>query len=116
MNAAYTISYENAAAAALETLEARTRELTGGTKVTLMLAAAPLLGLAFVVGLPIVGLAAIAWMVTKALVRHRAAIAGRVKRIALFLAAPFVSLLYIAAFPFAALGMLVYCATRAARS
>jgi hypothetical protein len=115
MNAAYTIRYE-APAAAAEALEARVRKLTGTTKVALMLAAAPLLGLAFVVAMPLAGLALIAWMVMKGMVRNRAAIAARVKRVALFLAAPFISLLYIAAFPFAALGMLVYCAVRATRS
>jgi hypothetical protein len=116
MNAAYTIRYENGAAVALEALKARAREMNGVTKATLMLAAAPLLGLAFVVVAPLAGLAVIAWMLMKALVRNRAAVAARAKRIALFFAAPFTALVYISVFPFVAMGMLVYYGIRAARS
>ncbi len=115
MNATYTIRQETAAVE-LESFKARARELTGATKVTLMLAAAPLLGLAFILALPIVGLAVVVWMSVKALIRHRAVVAGHVKRIVLFVAAPFIALFYIAAFPFFALGMLVYTGIRAARS
>ena len=116
MNAAYTISHENIAAVELESFKARAREITGAAKTTLMLAAAPLLGLVFVLAAPVAGLAIVAWMLMKALVRNRAAVAGRVKRIALFFAAPFTALLYITAFPFVAMGMLVYAGIRAARS
>ena len=55
-------------------------------------------------------------MLIKAMVRNRAAIGERVKRIALFVVAPFVALFYVAAFPFIAMGMLVYHGVRAARS
>lgn len=115
MNATYTIRHE-AAAIELETFKARTKELTGATKVTLMLAAAPLLGLAFILALPVVGLAVVGWFAVKALIRHRAAVAERAKRVVLFAAAPFIALFYIAAFPFFAMGMLVYTAIKAARS
>ena len=116
MNATHTIGYENSAAVALEALKARAGEMTKAARVPLMLAAAPLLGLVFVVAAPLAGLAVLAWMLMKALVRNRAAVAARVARIALFLAAPFTALVYITVFPFVAMGMLVYCGIRAARS
>ena len=62
-----------AAAVELEAFEARAREMTGAVKATMMIAAAPLLGLAFVVLAPIAGLAVLAWMLMKALVRNRVA-------------------------------------------
>lgn len=116
MNATYTIRYEDTAAAALEVMIARVRELTAAAKPALMLVAAPLLGLAFVVGLPVAGLALAAWMLTKAVARKRADVAAIVKRLALFFIAPFVALVYIIAFPFAATGMLAYWGIRAARN
>jgi hypothetical protein len=116
MNATYTIRPEPAAAVELKAFAARAREMTGAAKVTLMIAAAPVLGLAFVVAAPIAGLAVLAWMLMKALVRNRVAIATRVKHIALFFAAPLTALFYIAAFPFFAMGMLVYTGIKAARS
>jgi hypothetical protein len=116
MNATYTIRPEAAAAVELEAFEARAREMTGAVKATMMIAAAPLLGLAFVVLAPIAGLAVLAWMLMKALVRNRVAIATRVKHVALFFAAPVMALFYIAAFPFVAMGMLVYTGIKAARS
>jgi hypothetical protein len=115
MNATYTIRPE-AAAVELEAILARGREVTGVAKATLMIAAAPLLGLAFVVAAPLAGLAVLAWMLMKALVRNRAAIATRVKHVALFFVAPLTALFYIAAFPFVAMGMLVYTGIKAARS
>jgi hypothetical protein len=115
MNAAYTMTRQPAAAE-VEAFEAQAHKLAGAAKTTLMLAAAPLLGLAFVVAAPIAGLAAIAWMLVKTMVSNRAAIGERVKRIALFFAAPFAALFYITCFPFVALGMLVYHGIRAARS
>ena len=47
MNATYAITRETAAAAELETFKAHARETAGAVKTTMMLAAAPLLGLAF---------------------------------------------------------------------
>ncbi len=116
MNATYTIRYETTAVAALEVIVERARELTAAAKPALMLVAAPLIGLAFVIALPIAGLALAVWMLTKTLVRKRAAVAAVVKRIALFFIAPFVALVYVVTFPFAAAGMLVYWGIRAARN
>jgi len=117
MSATYTIGYEyNTGAGAVQTTIARARRLTGAIKPVYMLAAAPLLGLVFVLALPFAGLAFIAWMLAKAAARNRAAILRVAKRVSLFFAAPFIALFYVAAFPFMAMGMLVYCGVRAARS
>lgn len=118
MNAAYTIGhdYEYRGANAVETIKARARLVTGAIKPACMVAAAPLLGLMFVLALPFAGLALIAWMLMKTAARNRAAILRVTKRIALFFAAPFIALFYVAAFPFMAMGMLVYCGVRAART
>lgn len=66
--------------------------------------AAPFVGLAFVVALPIVGLAALAWVVLRI---------PFVRNVALFLAAPFIGLAYALAFPFIGVGMLAWVAARA---
>jgi CheY-like chemotaxis protein len=74
--------------------------------------AGPLLGLAFVVLLPFVGLALLAGM---ALYRFFAAprvraVAGFVKNVALFVAAPFIGLAYVVLLPFVGLGALAWVA------
>ncbi len=114
MNATYTIRYAYPAAA--HTGAALTREFGAAVATAAMILAAPVLGLVFVVTLPIAGLACIAWMAAKALVSKRAVIAAVAKRTALFFAAPMVGLAYLMAFPFVAMGMLVYYGARAARS
>ena len=78
-----------------------------------MLAAAPLIGLAYVVAFPILGLAMLAWMAMRPLAKRWKPIARFVKNVVLFLAAPFVGLAYAVAFPFVAIGMLVWRGTRA---
>jgi hypothetical protein len=80
-----------------------------------MLAGGPLLGLAFVIALPVAGLTLAAWMAVKALARRWAGAAAVLKRIALFAAAPFVGLAYLIAFPFVGIGALAYWAIRAGR-
>lgn len=65
--------------------------------------AAPFIGLAFVVGFPIVGLAVLAWMVLRI---------PFVRNVALFLAAPFIGLAYALAFPFVGVAALVWVAVR----
>lgn len=116
MNATYTIRYAYPGAAAYRAVTAWTKELTPAAANALMLVAGPVLGLAFVIALPIVGLAAVAWLAAKALVSRRATIAAVAKRVGLFAIAPFVGLVYFVAFPFVAMGMLVYHGVRAARS
>jgi hypothetical protein len=86
---------------------------TRNVKNAALVVAAPLLGLAFAVGFPLFGLAALAWMAVRAL---REAHLGRyVKNVLLFAAAPFVGLAYVLAFPLVGLGTLVVLAARAAR-
>ncbi len=106
MNATYTI-YGTPGAAELEKAAEYAREAGHAAKFALMLVAAPLMGLAFVIAGPLAGLAYLVWMA----VRTPAA-----KRIALFAAAPFVGLAYVIAFPFVGVGVLAYCAVKAARN
>ena len=101
--------------AEIEKLTAWTRELPLAAKTALMLAGGPLLGLAFVIALPVAGLALAAWMAVKALARRWAGATAVLKRIALFAAAPFVGLAYLIAFPFVGIGALAWYAIRAAR-
>src|SRR5271165_4791958 len=78
--------------------------------------AAPFVGLAFIMLLPVIGLATLAWTAGRAWHRRQAAmegkpsklrgVAGFVKNIVLFFAAPFVALAYIALFPIIGLAML----------
>jgi hypothetical protein len=113
MNATYTIRYEYPRAAAR--IAAWTKEIAAVAVTALMLMAAPLMGLAFIIALPVAGLAVLAWVAMKALARHRGPIAAVAKRLALFFLAPFVGLAYLIAFPFVAMGMLAYYGVRAAR-
>lgn len=114
MNATYTIRHAYTGEVAYHAVAKCTKELTAGAGTALMLVAAPLLGLAFVIALPLAGLAAIAWMLAKAVARKRTTIVAVIKRTALFFAAPFVGLAYFIAFPFVAIGMLAYYAVRKA--
>jgi len=77
--------------------------------------AAPFIGLAYLVLGPIVGLAVLAWMGAKAMVRNAAVrkAARYVKSVVLFLAAPFVGLAYIVVFPLIGMGALVWMGGKA---
>lgn len=99
--------------AAAEKFNAATEHLTAATKAVLMLAGAPLLGLAFVVALPIVCVALTAYYGAKMVAWGT--VAKHVKNVALFLVAPFVALAYIIALPVAGLGTLAYMGMKAAR-
>ena len=112
----------NAPELALEALEAAaakfntaTEEVTRATKTALMLAGAPLIGLAFVIALPIICVALTAYYCNKLIAARWAGIARHIKNVALFLAGPFVSLAYVIAFPLVGFGALVYFAVKAAR-
>jgi hypothetical protein len=78
-----------------------------------MMAAAPLIGLAYVIAFPVIGLGMLAWIAARALAKACKPLARFVKNVALFLAAPFVGLAYALAFPFVAIGMLAWKGTRA---
>jgi len=84
-----------------------------GLKTAGMLIAAPFIGLAFIVGLPLGGLALLAATAARALMRS-----GRVlptlKNIAMFFAAPFVGLAYLVVGPLVGIAMLATFAWRAA--
>ncbi len=112
----------NAPEIALATLEAAaakfntaTENLTAATKTVLMVAGAPLIGLAFVLALPPLSVTLTAYYGTKLIAARWAGITEHVKNVALFFAAPFVGLAYIIAFPFVGIGTLIYFGVKAAR-
>ena len=117
--ATYTM---NAPEIALQTLEAAAAKLNTATegmtrtaKTVLMLVSAPLIGLAFVLAMPVICVALTAYYSTKLLAAHCTAITRFVKNVALFLAAPFIGLAYLLAFPLVGLGTLAYLGMKAAR-
>lgn len=76
--------------------------------------AAPFIGLAYAVMLPLVGMAMLAWIGGKALLQSQAAKKAPtfVKNVALLLAAPFIGLAYAVALPFVGIGLLVWTAVK----
>ena len=101
--------------AVAEKFNAATDNLTAATKTVLMIAGAPLLGLAFVLALPLISVALTAFYSAKLIAAGWAGVARHAKNVALFFAAPFVGLAYILAFPFVGVGMLCYLGAKAAR-
>jgi len=79
-----------------------------------LMCAAPFVGLAYVVVLPVLGLGALAWLGLKALAARWKTAARVARNVLLFFAAPFVGLAYALAFPFVGVGMLVWLAVRTA--
>lgn len=77
--------------------------------------AAPFIALAYLIVGPFVGLAVLAWMGGKAIIRNGglSKAARYVKNVVLFLAAPFVGLAYIIAFPVVGLGALAWMGAKA---
>ena len=70
-----------------------------------LFAAAPFIGLLYAVALPFVGLAMLAWIGGRALVRTPAALRA-LRNVALFVAAPFIGLVYALALPFAGIALI----------
>lgn len=101
--------------AAAEKFNIATEHLTAATKTVVMLVAGPLLGLAFVLALPVVSVFLTAYYGGWLLATRWAAGAKFAKNVALFFAAPFVGLAYIIAMPFVGLGAAVYFGVKAAR-
>ena len=99
----------------LEKIAARTKEFSIAAKTALMLVGGPLIGLAFVIALPLIGVTLIGYYSAKLIAARRAGIVRHIKNVALFLAAPFIGLAYMAAFQFIGLGALVYFGVKAAR-
>ena len=118
-----TIALEmNAPELALAALEAAakkfntaTENMTLAAKNALMLAVAPLIGLVFVLALPVVSVLLTAYYGGKLCAARWARIEKHVRNVALFFAAPFVGLVYIIALPFVGFGAVVYFAVKAAR-
>jgi CheY-like chemotaxis protein len=79
-------------------------------KTIALLLAAPFIGLAYALLLPLAGLATLAWLAGSALVAKPMArkVAAHVKNIALFLAAPFIGLAYALSLPLVGVGMLAW--------
>ena len=75
-------------------------------------AAAPLIGLGFVLVAPFAGLAALAWIGAKALAANHPAAVRAARNVALFAAAPFIGLAYAALFPFVGIGALAWIALK----
>lgn len=101
--------------AVAEKFNTATEHLTAATKTALMLAGAPLLGLVFVLALPVISVALTAYYSVKLLAAHWAAIATHVKNVVLFFASPFIGLAYILALPLVGLGTLAFLGMKAAR-
>ena len=76
--------------AAAEKFNTATEHVTLATKTVLMLAGAPLLGLVFVLALPVISVALTVYYSAKLIAAHWATIAKHVKNVALFFASPFV--------------------------
>ena len=87
-------------------------ELARPLKTGALLAAAPFIGLAFVVTAPFIGLAAFAWLAVRAFAARWKTAARVARNVALFFAAPFIGLAYALAFPFVGVGALVWIAVR----
>jgi CheY-like chemotaxis protein len=77
--------------------------------------AAPFIGLAYALFLPLFGIALLGWLGARALLRYSSfrKAAVFVKNVALFAAAPFIGLAYAILLPFVGLGMLAWMAARA---
>jgi hypothetical protein len=101
--------------AAAEKFNTATEHLTLATKTVLMLAGAPLIGLAFVIALPMLSVMLTVYYGCKLLASYRVGIARYAKNFTLFFAAPFVGLVYIIALPFVGFGALCYCGLKAVR-
>jgi hypothetical protein len=101
--------------ASAERFNAATENLTSATKTVLMLAGAPLIGLVFILALPILSVLLTAYYSVKLLAAHWAGVARNVKNVALFFVSPFVGLAYLLALPAVGFGTLVYLGVKAAR-
>lgn len=82
-----------------------------GLRTTLLVAAAPFIGLAFILTLPVAGLVALAWFAARALARQTRLLTT-IRDVALFAAAPFIGLVYVLAMPAVGLFMLARIAAK----
>lgn len=78
-----------------------------------LLAAAPFIGLAYVIALPVLGLGAFAGLGAKAFAARWPTAARKMRNVLLFFAAPFVGLAYTIAMPFVGVAALAWWGVRA---
>lgn len=107
-----TLGYPGYAAFVRTETAPRPTEMPVAVKRLAAVCAAPVVALAFVLAFPLVGLAALAWFATRALLEHRGRVARFARNVVLFAAAPFVGLAYALAFPFVGLVLLGWMAVR----
>ena len=80
----------------------------GAAKNIALFLAAPVIGLLYLIAMPFVGLAALAWIAGKALVAK----VPLVRTLGLVIAAPFIGLTFVVMAPFLGLGALAWVGTR----
>jgi CheY-like chemotaxis protein len=90
-------------------------EKQNGLKSLALALAAPFIGLAYAVLLPLIGVAMLAWIGGKALVQSQAAKRAPtyLKNVALFFAAPFIGLVYAMSLPLVGISILAWSAGKA---
>jgi uncharacterized membrane protein len=101
--------------ASAQKFNAATENMSAATKTVLMVAGAPLIGLAFIFALPILSVLLSAYYGVRLLAARRTGVAHYVKNVALFFASPFIGLAYILALPVVGLGTLVYLGVKATK-
>ena len=89
--------------------------MTAVTRFVVMLAAAPIVGLLFVLTLPTACIALTAYYGVKIAAARWDTVARHIMNVALFLAAPFICLAYLLAMPVVGLATIAYLGCNAAR-
>ncbi len=101
--------------AAAEKFNTVTEHVTATTRTVMLMAAAPFIGLLFVLALPVICVALTAYYGVKLAAARWTTVARHLKNVALFLAAPFIGLAYMLALPVVGLGTIAYFGFKAAR-
>jgi CheY-like chemotaxis protein len=98
-----------------EAVSVEVLEKPNGFKSLALALAAPFIGLAYAVLLPLVGVAMLAWFAAKALAQSQAAKKAPtyLKNVALFFAAPFIGLVYAMSLPLVGISILAWSAGKA---
>ena len=100
---------------AAEKFNTVTEHVTATTRTVMLMAAAPFIGLLFVLALPVICVALTAYYAVKLAAARWATVARHLKNVALFLAAPFIGLAYMLALPVVGLGTIAWFGFKAAR-
>ena len=101
--------------AAAEKFNTVTEHVTATTRTVMLMAAAPFIGLLFVLALPVICVALTAYYAVKLAAARWTTVARHLKNVTLFLAAPFIGLAYMLALPVVGLGTIAYFGFKAAR-